>query len=454
MVNKPQNILLIAYHFPPQAGSSGILRTLKFVRYLPDHGWHPTVLSVATRIYDHINTNLIPQIPDNVHVLRPFCLDTSKDLSVGGHYPGWLALPDRWISWMLSGVPAGLSAIRRERISVLFSTYPIVTAVIIGLVLKKITKLPWVVDFRDSMTEPEYPRDKRTRRVCQWVERKAVAAADRIIFTAPSARKMYLERYSQLREENCIVIRNGYDEDDFKDLDCSGTKASPNRPLRLLHLGLLYPEERDPHVFFSVLSDLKKRGIISSSSVTIDLRASGSENYYTQMIKDKNIDDIVHLLPALPYHDALKDAINSDALMIFQDKSCDHQIPAKLYEYLRIQKPILALTSYSGDTAQLLKSSQGAWIMDLKNYEDIISNLPVFLASLESQSHPIPTQDFITQFERRNLTVELACCLDGLINPIPNSKSLKKQPTFAPKQFEAINNNSGIKHSDNDPSGF
>jgi glycosyltransferase involved in cell wall biosynthesis len=453
MVNKLQNILLIAYHFPPEAGSSGFLRTLKFVRYLPDHGWHPTVLSVATRVYDRMNTSLIPQVPDNVRVLRPFCLNTSKDLSIKGYYPGWLALPDRWISWMFSGVPAGLNAIRRERISVLFSTFPIVTAVVIGLVLKKITKLPWVVDFRDSMTEPDYPRDKRTRRVCQWVERQAVAAADRILFTTPSTRKMYLERYPKLREENCLVIRNGYDEDDFKDLDFSGTKASPVHPLRLLHLGLLYPEERDPSVFFSALSDLKKRGTISSSSVTIDFRASGSENYYTRMIKDKNLDDIVHLLPALPYHDALKDAVNSDALMIFQDKSCDHQIPAKLYEYLRLRKPILALTSYSGDTAQLLKSSQSARIMDLKNYEDIKSNLPVFLASLESQSYPTASPDFVTQFERRNLTAELAFCLDGLIHPISDSNPLEKQPAPAHEQFESINNNFGVRHSDNDPSG-
>jgi len=441
MVNELQNILFIAYHFPPQAGSSGVLRTLKFVRYLTDHGWHPTVLSVAPRVYDRRNSSLVSQIPDNVQVLRPFCLNTKKDLSVGRRYPGWLALPDRWISWVFSGVPAGLNAIRKRRISVLFSTYPIVTAIVIGLVLKKITKLPWVVDFRDSMTEPDYPRDKRTRRVRQWVERQAVAAADRILFTTTSTRKMYLERYTQLKEGNCIVIRNGYDEDDFSDVDFSGTKACPSRPLRLLHLGLLYPEERDPRVFFSVLSDLKKRGVISSSSVTIDLRASGSENYYTQMLKDKNIDDIVHLLPALPYHDALKDAANSDALMIFQDKSCDHQIPAKLYEYLRLRKPILALTSYSGDTAQLLKSSKGAWIMDLKNYEDIITNLPVFLASLESQSHPIASPDFVTQFERRSLTAELACCLDGLINPISNSKPPKKQPASAYNQSDNDSSN-------------
>jgi glycosyltransferase involved in cell wall biosynthesis len=451
--NELQNILFIAYHFPPEAGSSGFLRTLKFVRYLPDHGWHPTVLSVATRVYDRMNASLMPQVPDDVHVLRPFCLNTSIDLSIGDRYPGWLALPDRWISWMFSGVPAGLNAIRKHRISVLFSTFPIVTAVLIGLVLKKITKLPWIVDFRDSMTEPDYPRDRRTRRVCQWVERQAVAAADRILFTTPSTRKMYLERYPQLREENCIVIRNGYDEDDFKDLDISGTKASPIRPLRLLHLGLLYPEERDPRVFFSVLSDLKKEGIISSSSVTIDFRASGTENYYAQMIKDKNLGDIVHLLPALPYHDALRDAVNSDALMIFQDKSCDHQIPAKVYEYLRLRKPILALTSYSGDTAQLLKSSQSALVMDLKNYRDIKSKLPVFLESLESQPHPTASPEFVTQFERRNLTAELACCLDGLIHPISISNTPEKQPDAAHEQFEAVNSKSGMKHSDNDPAG-
>jgi len=40
-----KRVLMIAFHFPPLAGSSGIQRTLRFVQHLPALGWQPLVLS-------------------------------------------------------------------------------------------------------------------------------------------------------------------------------------------------------------------------------------------------------------------------------------------------------------------------------------------------------------------------------------------------------------------------
>jgi hypothetical protein len=36
-----KRVLMVAYHFPPLAGSSGIQRTLRFAQQLPDFGWEP-----------------------------------------------------------------------------------------------------------------------------------------------------------------------------------------------------------------------------------------------------------------------------------------------------------------------------------------------------------------------------------------------------------------------------
>ena len=43
-----KRVLMVAYHFPPLAGSSGIQRTLRFVQQLPSFGWQPLVLTAAT----------------------------------------------------------------------------------------------------------------------------------------------------------------------------------------------------------------------------------------------------------------------------------------------------------------------------------------------------------------------------------------------------------------------
>lgn len=46
-----KRLLMIAYHFPPIHGSSGVQRTLRFARYLPEFGWEPIVLTAHTRAY-------------------------------------------------------------------------------------------------------------------------------------------------------------------------------------------------------------------------------------------------------------------------------------------------------------------------------------------------------------------------------------------------------------------
>ena len=47
--------------------------------------------------------------------------------------------------------------------------------------------------------------------------------------------------------------------------------------------------------------------------------------------------------------------LNADGLLVLQAANCNHQIPAKIYEYLRAGRPILALTDLAGDTAGALQ---------------------------------------------------------------------------------------------------
>ena len=106
---------MIAYHFPPLQGSSGIQRTLKFSRYLPEFGWQPLVLTVHPRAYPATSQDQLAEIPPRLAVYPAFALDAARHLSLKGRYPRWLALPDRWSSWWFGAVPAGLALIRRYR---------------------------------------------------------------------------------------------------------------------------------------------------------------------------------------------------------------------------------------------------------------------------------------------------------------------------------------------------
>jgi glycosyltransferase involved in cell wall biosynthesis len=408
--------LIVAFHFPPFGAGSGILRILKFCRFLPEFGWQPVVLTAAARAYECTDNALLAQIPANVPVVRAFALDAQRHLSFRGRYLKWLALPDRWSCWSLAAVWNGLRLVRRHKVDVIVTTFPIATAVLIGFFLHKLTGKPWVADFRDSMTEDNYPEDPLTRRVYRWIESKAVSHASRLLFTARSTIEMYRKRYPSLDIEKFLLLPNGYDEEDFQWLAAaSAAPTGPPEPLRLLHLGVIYPSERDPRPFFRALARLKEEGHISAAQLKIELRASGSEDYYAGILKELNIADFVSLLPALPYPVALRDAASSHGLLLFQAANCDHQIPAKAYEYLRLGKPILALTSHTGDTAALLRETGGATIVDLGDEEAIFQALPGFLGSLRKGEFPLPSFDAVQRYTRKNQSRKLAEALSKIV---------------------------------------
>lgn len=406
---------MVAFQFPPMSGSSGLLRVVKFCKYLPEFDWTPTVITAHPRMYEQVNEQQRRLIPEGLEVIRAFGLDTKRHLSFRGRYPRFLALPDTSASWSLGAVTASLRTMRKNKTDVIFTTFPVATSIWIGLVLHRLTGKPWVVDFRDSMTEDHYPRDPLTWRVWRWLEKQAIRRATLFLFTAGSAIRMYQKRYPQLSEEKCLLLPNGYDEEDFAAFpQATAAPSLDGRPFRILHSGLVYPEERDPTSFFRALARLKRESKISAASLLVDFRAPGFEEIYAKILSDLGISDIVKLLPRIPYEQALEEYLAADALLLMQAANCDHQIPAKAYEYFRLGKPVLALTSAAGDTASVLREVGGSTIVDLQDEEAIYRAIPRFLEEVASGRHTLPSQAAAARFARRNLTQELANRLNQL----------------------------------------
>ena len=411
MVKK--RVLMISYHYPPLQGSSGIQRTLKFSQYLSEFGWHPIVLSAHPRAFQSASTAQMGEIPDDVIVHRAFALDTSRHLAIFGRYPLALALPDRWVSWVLGAVPAGLGLIRKHRPEVIWSTYPIASAHLIGLILHRLTGIPWVADFRDSMTEDAYPPDPTVRRVYQWLERQTIRHCTRAVFTTPSAVRMYRERYPEIPGERFCEIPNGYDEENFANVESrQASETLRPKPFVLLHSGIIYPSERDPRQFFAALAELAHAGKITSDKLQVVLRATQHDDYLAQMIQEFGIGHLVQLQPPIPYHDALSEMLAVDALLILQASNCNHQIPAKIYEYFRAQRPILALTDPEGDTATTLRRVGVATIAPLDSKQAIIVVLTRFLEMLEQSNAPLAHKAQVLACSRWSRTEALAQLLD------------------------------------------
>ena len=124
-----KRILFVAFHFPPQVGSSGLQRTLSLVRHFAaNDGFEPVVLSVNSKAYEKASADQLADIPSGVRVVRAMALDSSRHLSIRGRYWSATALPDRWSTWYFTAVPIGMWLIRRYKIDMIWSTYPIASA--------------------------------------------------------------------------------------------------------------------------------------------------------------------------------------------------------------------------------------------------------------------------------------------------------------------------------------
>jgi glycosyltransferase involved in cell wall biosynthesis len=412
---RPRRILMVAYHFPPLAGSSGIQRTLRFVQHLPAFGWQPIVLSAHPRAYEKTSTDLLTDIPADVPVHRAFALDTARHLAIGGRYVAAMARPDRWASWKVGAVWQGMRLIRQFKPDIIWSTYPIATAHLIGAELSRRSGIPWVADFRDPMAQEGYPADPLTWKSFDAIERSAMQHAALNDFTTPGAARMYSERYPQSRS-TIEVLENGYDEEVFAAAERAQSDRTPLNPgaVTLLHSGIVYPSERDPTALFDALGRLHRAGRITPSRLRLRFRAAVHDELLHSLATANGVLDYLDLRPAVGYREALQEMLRADALVVMQGSGCNEQIPAKIYEYLRAGRPILCLATPEGDTSLALHDAGVVALADLESADAIVELLPRFVDALQAGTAAGPAPAAAARASRRGRTAVLAGWLDGV----------------------------------------
>lgn len=412
-----KQVLMVAFHFPPLAGSSGIQRTLRFAAHLPSFGWQPTVLTAHSRAYERTSQDLMSEVGPDVAVERAFAVDTRRHLSAFGRYPWWLASPDRWMSWRWGAALSGGRLIRARRPDVLWSTYPIATAHVIGADLHRRFGIPWVADFRDPMAQEGYPADPRIWSAFKSIEQHTVGAARWSVFTTPGAARVYENRYPRFAP-NIRVLPNGYDEASFATLE--GVTCEPLTPgaTTLLHSGVVYPSERDPTCLFEALERLVSAGKFGQGRLKVRFRASGNDAMLNELARRHRLQAVVEVLAPTEYRHALAEMLRADGLLILQAANCNEQIPAKLYEYLRSRRPILALTDPSGDTAGAVRSVGIGAIARLDSTDDIAVALHEFVEAIEQGRAVLPETSAVARLERREQARDLASLLeDARLSP-------------------------------------
>lgn len=406
---------MVAYHFPPMIGSSGLQRTLGFAHALPSLGWRPLILTAHARAYEQIR---IDTAHGSIPAHRAFAMDSARHLAFRGKYPLAIALPDRWITWLLGALPTGLAMIWKHKPAILWSTYPIATAHLIGYWLSRLSGLPWIADFRDPMAHNGYPPDRQTWQSYLKVEQRTFARANLCVFATEGAATLYRQRYPAA-SHRIRVIENGYDDDvfDAAELNLNRTPLNPGA-FTLLHSGIVYPEWRNPIHLLRAIRHLIDTSALTIAGFRLRFRAPVHDAFLHEQITESRLQDTVEVLPALPYQEAISEMIRADGLLVLQSDSCNDQVPAKLYEYIRAGKPILALTDHAGDTAQAMRNFKQNHIAPLDSSEAIARELIRFVQKTANGQSTPPSAEDVRNASRQKRTTQLARMLDEVSKPV------------------------------------
>ncbi|HEU4622582.1 MAG TPA: glycosyltransferase [Burkholderiaceae bacterium] len=411
-----RNVLMIAFNFPPLAQSTGRFRTLSFARHLPSHGWRPTVLTADERAYEAVQPTSLREVPEGLNVVRAPGLDVGRHLALRGRYPRWLATPDRWNTWAIGAAIRGVRWVREHRPDALWVTYPVPSALLAATWIQRRTGLPLVVDLRDPVVYENWPVDRWRRAVFSRLERRAVEVASAVVCTTPSACALYRERYAHLPAQRFHTIANGV-EDAMLATVASTTSASSPHTVTLVHGGLMEVPERDPTALFNALRQLAQASPAVAARLRIVLRGSGREEALKRQVAALGLESRVSIAGPIAHQDALAEMRSADALLLFQGRECNRQIPAKAYEYLACQRPIVGLIDAHGDTRALVAGEWGVpYVANMDDPIAIADVLARLVNDCEARHAHIPPATLVAQHSRSARTADLAALFNAIVN--------------------------------------
>ncbi len=427
------HVLVISYDFPPSV-EIGAHACEQIVRHLPRYDWQPVVLTIGKRCIDpaRIDRHFSRPFPGLIHRTRvlPHPLDlyrlfksgapsqpaaSSEDgpaerkrTSVRNWALSLLLLPDMYSGWILPAVAAGIRLVRREQITHLFSTAPCWSNHVIGLLLHRLTGLPWTAHFRDPWTQDRHwrPTSALSTRLESALERAVMRRATSIVCVTEAHSALLRRTYPDLPSHKFVTIPNGFDEAEWAAVAPRG--EVPVEKFTITYAGSLW-QRRNPLPLFLALQTLAKTGEIDLAKVQVDLigwceEAEGQR--VSAIAAECGLGRCVRLTGPLSRSVVLERLVRSDLLLLLAE-GWTLQIPGKTYEYLRAGRPILALTT-EGALADLLRRTGGGWVVDPADGPGIVAAVANAYRCWEQGGSPVADQRLVKSFDRRVLAGRFA----------------------------------------------
>jgi glycosyltransferase involved in cell wall biosynthesis len=436
---------MIAYHFPPDA-AVGALRPQKFVKYLPEFGWKPYVLTIKERFIEYRDDSRLNDV-QGVEVIRTdfwrtplqVYLDirdrlrggwTTEHATVTNSGPAVLGgreslksrlkryvaacnwFPDDKLYWSIPAIWAGYRVIRREKISTIYATAPPHTVCLIGWALSLLSGARLIIDFRDPwrLFSGSMQNAKRCRlydNLEKFCEKQVIRTAITVICTTERCAAALRDAYPEEAPAKFVTIPNGYDAADFAE---KAGEATPNDTFIISYLGTFYLD-RTPDTFLAALGRLIVDGEIPRNRVEVRFVgnvASACGASLSILLDKHGVSDCVKVMGQVPYREAMRCMQESDLLLLFAPNQ-PLQIPGKAFEYFGSRRPVLAFTE-EGATADLVLDLNAGLVVCQDDMNGIVAALRKMYRSGDQSWY---SAGDVAALARKQLTSRLADVLSS-----------------------------------------
>ena len=423
-----KRVLVVSYYFPP-SGGPGVQRVLKFVRYLPEFGWKPTVLTVdpAYASYPALDSSLLEDVAEDIEVIRTKSWDPyqlyarlqgkSKEAVVGvgfvrdssrslfQAFARWLRgnvfLPDARRGWVRYAAEAALEAMKRQPFDALLTSGPPHSTHLVAHRIQQRISVPWVVDMRDPWSDFQYSAETRQSSVARAIqarmEERVLSQADVVIGVSEYVGELLKGRGRIKRYQ---TIFNGFDP---ADIAIRTRAAASDGPFIIAHVGTFNWARHSP-------------GLVAALAGP----AEAAEMHFVGHVHERVVKAFqaagckVVIVPYMPHQDAVAYMQRADMLLVSVDLGPKNKgiVTGKAFEYVSLGRPVLGVGPVDGDLAQILTHTEAGRMFD---YEDAAGIGAYIRHYMDCKGQPfVVNQRAVKSYERRELTRSLGNILDSL----------------------------------------
>jgi hypothetical protein len=283
-----------------------------------------------------------------------------------------LAFPDRHSGWIWGGYRTAQGIVREKGTSVVFASGPPHSTLVIGYLLKKQFGLPLVLELRDPWVGNPYhdSRSSPFSRLERGLQGKVLRAADHIRASTNRLKEHILSLEPTCRGKISV---GGAGFPEYVRSMRNPRLSHSVGPFTVTHAGTLY-EKRKPNNFLCAARNLILDGTIPSATMRIQFlgKADIRDPVFWKLLEDPHLASIVRT-DMLSHSACIQAMVDSDLLVAFQ-QGTTLQIPAKVYEYLSLGRPMLTVSDIGSATWELIRREGfGACVAD--NVEEITQAL-------------------------------------------------------------------------------